>query len=117
MHIFEDLNVALIGKALDAAVMRQQAIAHNLANINTPGYKRLSVAFERKAAAALRADPDRRDLADVRPRLVEAAEAGNAGTDHELAGLSETVLHHHALLKVLEKYMAVMKTAVSEGKK
>jgi putative flavoprotein involved in K+ transport len=27
-------------RALDAAALRHQAIAHNLANINTPGYKR-----------------------------------------------------------------------------
>src|SRR5438105_3316936 len=40
-------------RALDAASLRQQAIAHNLANVNTPGFKRQDVTFETKLSHAL----------------------------------------------------------------
>ena len=116
MRIIEDISTNLVSQALDAAVLRQQAIAQNLANINTPGYKRLSVAFEAQLAGASRnASPSQ--VAMQAPRLIQAAEAGGVSTDVELAQLSETVLHHHALLKALEKHMGLLRTAVSEGKK
>lgn len=38
--------VNLLDKAADASWMREKAIAHNLANVDTPGYKRQDVEFE-----------------------------------------------------------------------
>lgn len=36
----------IMDKALDASWMRENAIAHNLANVDTPGYKRKDVDFQ-----------------------------------------------------------------------
>ena len=36
----------VINKAADASWLRHQAIANNIANIDTPGYKRVDVDFE-----------------------------------------------------------------------
>jgi flagellar basal-body rod protein FlgB len=117
MVIIDDVNTVILSKALDATVMRQQAIAQNLANANTPGFRHLAVQFEAQLAEALRSGQPG-TLRTVSPRLVEAARPqGNQGTDLELARLSETVLHHHALLNVLDKRMALIGTAISEGKK
>ena len=41
---FNYINV--LEKACDASWMRNSAIANNLANVNTPGYKRKDVDFE-----------------------------------------------------------------------
>lgn len=38
--------VNIMDKALDASWMREHAIAHNLANVDTPGYKRKDVDFQ-----------------------------------------------------------------------
>ena len=43
-------------RALDAYALRHQAISNNLANINTPGYKRQVVNFEEQLAGALSSD-------------------------------------------------------------
>lgn len=117
MAIVDDINVVMLSKALDASVLRQQAIAQNVANVNTPGYRHLAVQFEADLATALRSGQPGR-VAQVAPRLQEALQAaGNQGTDDELARLSETVLHHHALITVLSKRIGMIGTAISEGKK
>jgi flagellar basal-body rod protein FlgB len=117
MTIINDIGTVMLSRALDATVLRQQAIAQNLANANVPGYHRLSVQFEAQLAAALRANRAGTAI-DVAPRLVQADHAvGNEGTDQDLAQLSETVLHHHALLKVLDNRIGLLGTAISEGKK
>ena len=42
--VFQSDNYQLARKLLDASVVRQQAIASNIANVDTPGYRRLDVA-------------------------------------------------------------------------
>ncbi len=43
-NVYDYINV--IDRAADAAWMREEAIAHNIANVSTPGYKRQDVSFE-----------------------------------------------------------------------
>ncbi|HEX2853456.1 MAG TPA: flagellar basal body rod protein FlgB [Opitutaceae bacterium] len=42
--IFQSSNYQLARKLLDAAVLRQEAVAANVANAETPGYRRIDVA-------------------------------------------------------------------------
>lgn len=50
-NAFDYINV--LGKAADAAWLRNDAIANNLANIDTPGYKRQDISFESELERAL----------------------------------------------------------------
>ncbi|MEW5761992.1 MAG: flagellar basal body rod protein FlgB [Bacillota bacterium] len=43
----------ILARALDAGALRQRVIADNIANSNTPGFKRSGVRFEDKLARAL----------------------------------------------------------------
>ena len=43
-----DPTIELVSLALDAALMRQTAIANNVANINTTAYQTLEVNFEQQ---------------------------------------------------------------------
>ena len=45
--IFEKLRVPLLERALNASSARQRAIADNIANIDTPGYKAKDVNFHK----------------------------------------------------------------------
>ncbi|MBQ7933694.1 MAG: flagellar basal body rod protein FlgB [Lachnospiraceae bacterium] len=45
--------INVLDKAADASWMRNEAIANNIANATTPGYKRQDVAFETELAKAL----------------------------------------------------------------
>lgn len=50
--IYDYINV--LDKAADAATLRNKAISNNIANIDTPGYKRQDVAFAANLEEALR---------------------------------------------------------------
>ena len=53
-NVFDYINV--LDKAADASWMRNEAIANNIANATTPGYKRQDVAFEAELRKALGQD-------------------------------------------------------------
>ena len=50
-HAFDYINV--LDKAADASWLRNEAISNNIANVDTPGYKRQDVAFEAELEKAL----------------------------------------------------------------
>ena len=117
----ENSTTTLLSLALDAAVMRQQAIAHNIANAATPGYQRLGVNFEAQFAALAGShvvDDPAQLRAQLRPSMVAVGQPGDTvEIDQEVAALSETVVHHHALVKALGKHLALVALAVNEGKR
>ncbi|MGM0653354.1 MAG: flagellar basal body rod protein FlgB [Bacillota bacterium] len=55
MSIFRDNTTSNLIKGLDAASLRQQVTANNLANLNTPGFQRSDVSFEDQLVKARRA--------------------------------------------------------------
>ena len=50
--VFDYVNV--MGKAADGVWLRNEAISHNIANADTPHYKRQDVSFEAELKHALR---------------------------------------------------------------
>jgi len=61
----------ILGAAMQAATVRDGVIANNIANADTPGFKRSAVTFEAALAGAV-ADfraTGRLDLSNVRPRI------------------------------------------------
>ena len=56
-------------RALDAYALRHQAISNNLANVNTPGYKRQDVRFEDQLAGALADKNGLHSVSGVQPTL------------------------------------------------
>lgn len=50
-NAFDYINV--LDKAADASWLRNEAISNNIANVDTPGYKRQDVAFEAELEKAL----------------------------------------------------------------
>lgn len=51
-NVFDYVNV--LDKAMDASWIKNEAISNNIANADTPGYKRQDVNFETQLAKALR---------------------------------------------------------------
>lgn len=112
--------------ALDAASLRQQAIATNIANANSVGYVRQQVSFEdqlEQARRTLAADGSLTpfSLAGLAPRLVAAPGNGGAPAkvqlDVEMADLSRNTVQYQTLLKALSRQFSILSTAVSDGKR
>lgn len=53
MNIFDNSMMSLLRQGLDAGSMRQRTIANNVANINTPGFKKSYVSFEDRLKEAI----------------------------------------------------------------
>src|SRR5213078_171 len=121
MSGINDVTTALLLKALDAASLRHQAIASNLANANSVNYRPLRVNFEEQlgfAKAALAGSANTltaADVAGVQPRLEQepAPKAGAAAVmlDMEMVKLSQNTLQYQALLKGLTHRGSLITTA------
>jgi flagellar basal-body rod protein FlgB len=123
VSLIDPSTVGLVSMALDAAALRQQATAQNIANAGTPGYQRIGVSFESRMEA-LRgqvrqgATPSLATLRDFRPTLELVGAPGDAvPLDMEVAALSENALHQQALLKMLNKHLGMLSIAINEGKR
>jgi len=53
LAILDKTSIPVASKGLDAYTHRGRAIANNIANISTPGYKRIEVSFEEQLRKAL----------------------------------------------------------------
>jgi flagellar basal-body rod protein FlgB len=106
--------IALTGLALDATTMRHRAIAQNIANANTPGYRPVDVSFETQVRALQSAGGD--GTPALRPQL-RLAGADQVSLDTQMTQLAENTLHHEALLKALNKQFAIISAAIGEGKR
>ena len=71
-NVFDYVNV--MGKAADAAWQRNEIIANNIANVDTPNYKRQDINFEAQL---------RRALGESRYETVDAKVAHIASTELE----------------------------------
>ena len=122
----EAMTTATLSLALDAASLRQQAIASNIANADVIDYTPQEVAFETQLAQArdgLRRNGsvDAFSLADVQLKMTPMANPSHqqvrSPLDAEVAKLAQNTLHYQALIKGLNKHFALISSAISEGKK
>jgi len=124
----EAVTTAVLGLALDASALRQQAIAANIANANVSGYMPVTVDFEQQLGAAREtldggARLDAWTLADVAPRLQEVGVDPAVGLppkvllDMEVAHLAENGVHFQALTTGLSKHFAILALAAADGQR
>ena len=122
----EAATSAALTLALDAASLRQQAIAATIANANVNGYVPQRVSFEaqledaRQSMAHIgRLDPV--SLGQVQPRLEPAV--GRFGSsslvqlDMEAAEMARNAVHYQALVKGLSRHFSILSMAAGDGRK
>lgn len=101
--------------ALGALSARQRTIAHNLANVNTPGFKRSDVDFH----AFMRRIFDGDDPGAPRPlvdlQTPERYDGNNVSVEREMFALSQTALQYEAVLRYGESELQRLRTAITEG--
>ena len=119
--ITEAVTSAVLRLALDGAAMRHQALASNIANAQTPGYAPLSVSFESELGRArerLAAGEDPAAvLADAAPDVTEGEGGAEMALDVQVAELAQNVVRYQALAKGWSKRMAILSSAINEGKR
>jgi flagellar basal-body rod protein FlgB len=120
--IFQSDNYQLARKLLDAAALRQEAIAANIANAETPGYRRLDVAtdFADQLKARARTGDLNRDGDTLRPTLAQDPHArtirpdGNSvDIEKELLAMNKNAVEYEFLTDVVSKNIKQLKMAIT----
>ena len=120
-------NVELLKNAIDGAGTNQAVIANNVANVNTPNFRRETVSFKETLAASLGApaDPDELSLAITNPRDIPVndgveptpytsptpqvdgsiqmrADKSNVDIDQEMAELAQNTGYEQTMAQLLK---------------
>lgn len=121
----EAITTAALGLALDAASLRQQAIAANIANHTTEGYVPQKLNFEAQMADARRllegnGRLDSFALAGVHPRLEPMLDAQGQPVkvqlDEQVADMAQNAVRYQVLARGLNRHFAILFSAMSDGK-
>ncbi|MFT3783291.1 MAG: flagellar basal body rod protein FlgB [Nibricoccus sp.] len=108
-------------KLLDASVLRQEAIASNIANAETPGYRRIDVAsdFASQLRSSLEAGKFN-EAAAMKPTLIEDPTARSVRPDgntvemeRELLEMNRNSIEYDYLSEVVSRNIKQMKMAIS----
>ena len=91
--LFNQPNYLAAKKSLDVVALRQQAIAGNIANLETPGYQRMDIAptFQAELDRAC-ASRNAGDLARLHPTLAPDLTARPNGRDGNTVSLERELL-------------------------
>ncbi len=119
--LFNNTNYLAAKKSLDAVALRQEAIARNLANLETPGYRRVDLApsFKSELQRACAAG-DAKQLGALKPALAADSNAvpnsrdGNTvNLESEMMSLNQNMLAHALETQLVSASLQKIKTAIS----
>lgn len=107
-------GIDTLAHILDAASLRHRVIAQNVANVNTPGYRRLAVSFGDDLARAM-ATPG---ATPPRPRVVvedgpERVDGNTVDIDREMNDLSKNALLYQAAAQIVTSRIASLRAAIA----
>jgi len=114
------LTLQIAQRSLDACILRQQALAKNIANAETPGFKRVDVArdfTDRLKVAVLRGGngvklPDATLAEDSKAR-VQRADGNTVDLENELLQLNKNQVDHEYLTHLVGAHYKMLKTAIT----
>lgn len=120
-----DIASTVLSKTLDTAAARQRTIANNIANVETPGYKRKFVSFE-DALKNILERPSRNGVRDGLKRFSPSAQTdlaspsredgNNVNIDAEIADLAKNSMQDKAASVLLEGKISMLRSAIMGGR-
>ena len=102
-EIFDYLNAGIKSESL-----RQKAIANNVANLQTPGYRRVDVKFQDILAKAMESS-DSMDINEIEAEIYEPnatpvkSNGNDVNLEFEVGQMVKNNLRHKALTRLLAK--------------
>lgn len=132
MNLFQTNIMVSLKKSLDATLLRHEIIANNIANVDTPGYKRVDVTFKEALKEALNKDAFRGvrtnqkhipigppTLDEVKPRVYRETDLffrndrNNVDIDVEMGELSKNSINYSTLTRLLSEKYSRLETSIS----
>lgn len=128
-------NFNYLGRGLAAANLRQEVISNNIANVNTPNFKKSDVVFEELLAKEIGMDDSGRlPLVRTHDRHLPVGMTGgakaviqeddtttmrvdnnNVDIDIEMASLAKNQLYYNAMATELGSYVNKLKNVITSG--
>jgi flagellar basal-body rod protein FlgB len=131
-----DKHFALLQKSLDYRFQRQNVLAANVANVETPGYQAKDIVFEKALGAAMRSEEPgpllvtnkrhldgrhSQPLALVKPETIRSGnpigslDGNSVDLEREMAKLADNQIAYSTLTRVLTERFRTLKMAIQEG--
>lgn len=128
----------ILEKAIGAAALRHKVIANNIANVNTPLFKRSEVLFEEQLQQALTSNqnntlpltvthqnhlqqqpvnltlsPEVKQVLDNSLRT----DGNNVDIDIETANMAKNNIYYDATIQQINRYYSTIKSVIQEGRR
>jgi len=126
-------HAVVLEQALNSASFRHKVISNNIANINTPGFKKSEVPFEQQLGSIL--DNNNQQLSRTHERHLNAknkndltpaartlsnyslrTDGNNVDIDIEMAELAKNNIYYDAVAQQLSRYFSNIKSAINGGR-
>ena len=137
-QIMNSTNFNYLPRAMTAASMRQEVISHNIANVNTPNYRKTNLEFEDMLAREIYGEeipegklqmtrthdahlPFKPLDYHAQPTMVEdhttimRVDENNVDIDIEMANLAKNQLYFNALATEFGGYVTKLKNVITSG--
>lgn len=110
--MLDSVTSAALTSALNGLSLRQQAIADNIANVNTPGYHAKRVQFESALAASVQAGSGNVDATTQLSQEPTRLDGNNVNLDTETLSNVDTVLRYQFASQAVSAEFTGMRTAM-----
>lgn len=120
-----DASSNLLEKMMNVSATKHKVIANNIANVNTPGYKRMEVSFEDQLSRAIQDIPVAK-LTTLQPKIVVSKDKEGSGSirndgnnvniDSEVTSLLKNTGKYNVYTQLLGKKMEMVKSAIDNSK-
>ena len=112
--MFDDLSTGALRVAVNGLSARQTAIANNIANIETPGYKARKVEFESALQGAI---AEGQSPSSVSPNSLTSLEptrlnGSNVNLDEETLSHIDTTMRYQLTMRALDSKYSMLRDAI-----
>jgi flagellar basal-body rod protein FlgB len=132
--IGESVTASMMQRALDGVWQRQKAIAGNIANQETPGYKAVKVSFEKELenqvkllkTSAFTSSENQKNIFTIQNSTIsflsdsatsERADGNNVNVEAENIDMAKTQIQYQYLTRGMSDMYSRLRYAISEGRK
>ncbi|SMB82522.1 flagellar basal-body rod protein FlgB [Desulfonispora thiosulfatigenes DSM 11270] len=135
MTVFNNRTLLFLEKGLQGSMVKQKAVAQNMANFNTPGYNSAKVNFKEQLQSALGSSKkialaatkeghitNRAPLNKINPQIVKMTntqintDGNNVDIDQEMAQMAENLIYQNTAINQLNSRIGILKNVISEGR-
>lgn len=112
-----DFGMQVLAKAMNLRLAKHSAIASNLANVDTPGYRPRAVSFEENLQKAVESRKTQR-LESIAPKVevvddkIPRLDGNSVSQDRQLALLNENSTVYRTTAEFLKRKISMLKRAI-----